>query len=315
MTGAVGVIDAGKTHTRVALFSPQGEELAARSTATPVRCDGPYPAEDVEALEPFVLGALAAFAREHRVRAIVPVAHGSAAALVARDGLALPVLDYESPLPESAGGYAALRPDFAESGSPDLPGGLNLARQVHWQAQAFPEAFARAEALLPLPQYWAWRLCGVAASEVTSLGAHSDLWAPAQGRLSSLAGRCGWGHLIPPLRRAWDVLGPIRPEVAAATGLDPATEVLTGIHDSNASLLPHLGAGATPFAMVSSGTWVIILHAGGDLASLDPIADMLAGVDALGRPVPSARFMGGREYAAIAGDDFAAGPRRRPRGD
>jgi sugar (pentulose or hexulose) kinase len=143
----------------------------------------------------------------------------------------------------------------------------------------------------------------VAASEVTSLGAHSDLWAPAQGRLSSLAGQCGWGHLIPPLRRAWDALGPIRPEIAAATGLDPATAVLTGIHDSNASLLPHLGAGAAPFAMVSSGTWVIILHAGGDLAALDPAADMLAGVDALGRPVPSARFMGGREYAAIAGDD------------
>jgi L-fuculokinase len=28
------------------------------------------------------------------------------------------------------------------------------------------------------PQYWAWRLCGAAASEATSLGCHTDLWHP-----------------------------------------------------------------------------------------------------------------------------------------
>jgi L-fuculokinase len=34
---------------------------------------------------------------------------------------------------------------------------------------------------------------------------------------------------------------------------------------------------------------------------LDPADDTLANVDVEGRPVATARFMGGREYAAIAG--------------
>jgi len=37
----------------------------------------------------------------------------------------------------------------------------------------------------------------------------------------------------------------------------------------------------------------------GDLAHLDPQRDTLANIDALGRPVPSARFMGGREFSQL----------------
>ena len=40
----------------------------------------------------------------------------------------------------------------------------------------------------------------------------------------------------------------------------------------------------------------------GGTARLDPKADMLANVDVRGQPVPTARFMGGREFAVLAGD-------------
>ena len=40
----------------------------------------------------------------------------------------------------------------------------------------------------------------------------------------------------------------------------------------------------------------------GGKGQLDPEADMLANVDVRGEPVPTARFMGGREYAVLAGD-------------
>ncbi len=53
--------------------------------------------------------------------------------------------------------------------------------------------------------------------------------------------------------------------------------------------------------MVSTGTWVIVLGVGGALDGLDAARDTLANVDAFGRPVPSARFMGGREYDLLAG--------------
>ena len=113
--------------------------------------------------------------------------------------------------------------------------------------------------------------------------------------------KLGWRRLFPPMRKAWDTLGTLKPEVAAATGLAPDVRVICGAHDSNASLVPHLISRREPFTVISTGTWVIIMAVGGK-GRLDPKADMLANVDVRGEPVPTARFMGGREYAVLAGD-------------
>lgn len=47
---------------------------------------------------------------------------------------------------------------------------------------------------------------------------------------------------------------------------------------------------------------------GGKADALDPARDTLLNVDALGRPVPSSRFMGGREYEMLAQQFGAATP-------
>jgi sugar (pentulose or hexulose) kinase len=86
--------------------------------------------------------------------------------------------------------------------------------------------------------------------------------------------------------------------------------VTCGIHDSNASLLPHLLARRPPFSVVSTGTWVIALSVGGRPVALDPARDTLLNVNALGDPVASARFMGGREHDLVmAGRPARATPR------
>jgi sugar (pentulose or hexulose) kinase len=194
--------------------------------------------------------------------------------------------------------------------SPKLPAGLNLGRQLAYQKWRCPVLFARAKHFVGYPQYWAWRLTGLAASEVTSLGAHTDLWFPRQGHVSSLVQALGVKNLLTPLHRAFDPLGPIKPAIAEATGLAPDTPVFCGIHDSNASLLPYLVAREAPFTVLSTGTWVILMCVGLSLDQLDPRDDTLANVDALGRPIACGRFMGGREYAAIGGaggnPDFSA---------
>ena len=227
---------------------------------------------------------------------------------MAGDEPALPALDYEHPGPDATA--AALAPEldpFAATGSPVLPLGLCLGAQLDWQEQTFPPRSPRATDILLLPQYWAWRLCGVKATEVTSLGAHTHLWRPAEGRFSDLGTAARLGRaLFPPLRHAWDPLGPVRPEVAAATGLPADCRVLAGIHDSNASYLPHLVARPPPFTVLSTGTWIIAMAPGRPLDRLDAHADMLANVDARGEPVPTARFMGGREVELVAGCRGAA---------
>jgi sugar (pentulose or hexulose) kinase len=93
--------------------------------------------------------------------------------------------------------------------------------------------------------------------------------------------------------------------VARITGLDATTRVLCGIHDSNASYLCYRASRPADerFAVVSSGTWTVIMAHGAELERLREGSDMLANIDAFGSPVATARFPGGREYEAIAGDD------------
>ncbi len=291
---AIAVIDIGKTNAKVVLVDAAGQEIDARRRANVVTPGPPYPHFDTVALWSFVLAALRDFAPQ--VGAIVPVTHGACAALVDRAGsLALPVLDYEFDAADIRADYAP--PPFEETGSPPLAGGLNVGVQLNWLERSFPDAFARAQTLLFWPQWWAFRLTGIAAAEVTYLGCHTDLWMPRTGRLSRLAVGRDWDRLVPDIRRADERLGPVLPDIAVAAGLDPQTPVLTGIHDSNASLLPYLDA--TPCGVVSTGTWVVAMALGGaqDIA-LDPEQNMLLNVAADGRAVPTANFMGGRERDA-----------------
>ena len=89
-------------------------------------------------------------------------------------------------------------------------------------------------------------------------------------------------------------------DAAACTPpLPEGVAVACGIHDSNASLFPHLLRRHAPFSVVSTGTWVIVLAIGGKTVELDPARDTLINVNAFGDPVPSARFMGGREFELL----------------
>ncbi|MEO6278886.1 L-fuculose kinase [Roseateles sp.] len=304
------VLDIGKTNAKLTLIDAAGKTLAEARTPNTVRRIGLYPHHDTERLWSWMLGQLREMAVLADIRAIVPVTHGATAALVDDAGLVLPVLDYEHVPGDAtdAARYDALRPSFDESGSPRLPAGLNLGRQIEWLQASFPAEFARATHLLMYPQYWAWRLCGVAASEVTSLGCHTDLWQPGEGAWSSLVEGQGWQRLFPPRHDAWARLGTLRPELVADTGLPADCEIVCGIHDSNASLLRHLltRQQSGPCTVLSTGTWVIAAALGSVTKPLVEAQDMLANCDVFGDAVPCMRFMGGREFAAIAGTQPAA---------
>jgi len=301
----IAVLDIGKTNAKVVVLdSGTGAEIAVLKRPNIAIKTGPYPHYDIEALWSFALDALKNLAREPGFDAISITTHGAAAALIDEDGrLAMPVIDYEHEYPqEIRDAYTRLRPSFDETFSPRLPMGLNVGAQLHYQKTAFPEEFARVADILTYAQYWAARLTGVAANELTSLGCHTDLWNPKVGSYSSLVDRLGLRDLMAPIRSAFDALGPVLPDIAAELGLAAPVPVYCGIHDSNASLLPHLVHREAPFAVVSTGTWVISFGVGGDLDHLDPKRDALANVDAYGRAVPSSRFMGGREFEILSAE-------------
>lgn len=300
------VLDVGKTNVKAAVFDAAGAQLFERSARNARLPGPPYPHADTGAIWAFCLAALREAGAAQAIDAIIVTTHGATGALIGGHDLALPVLDYEyAAVEEVESSYAPLRAPFIETLSPPLPAGLNLGRQLAWQAQNFAEAFGKARHLVMYAQYWTWRLTGVAVLEATSLGAHTDLWLPKQGAPSALAKALGLDALFPPMLKAYEVAGPLKPAIAAECGLKHVPDVFAGIHDSNASILPHLARRAPPFTVISTGTWVILFGLGLSLDKLDPARDQLANIDVEGRPIACARFMGGREYAAIAGADAA----------
>jgi sugar (pentulose or hexulose) kinase len=135
-----------------------------------------------------------------------------------------------------------------------------------------------------------------------------------KGDFSSLAIHRQWAARMAPLRAAGEVLGTITAQVAEQTGLPADCSVLCGMHDSNAALLAargHPQIAQDDATVLSTGTWFIAMRsisrgAAVDTSTLDAARDCLVNVDVFARPVPSARFMGGREAELIGGvDSFA----------
>ncbi|MXO71911.1 FGGY-family carbohydrate kinase [Alteraurantiacibacter buctensis] len=302
ISGFAIVVDVGKTLTKVSLWSREGRLLQrATRPGSSLVIDG-HRHLDAPAIGEFVLDAIAGMDAAE-VRYLVPVAHGAGVAAIRGDTLAVLPLDYEQPLQgDILAEYRLQRAPFAETGSPALPGGLNFGAQLFWLDRKMPTAMHGAT-LLPWAQYWAWFLSGAAASEATSLGCHSDLWNPAQGRFSSLAEQQGWAGRFAPLARAGEAIGTVRPDIAKRCGLPASCQVLAGLHDSNAALIaargfPEIAGGEA--TVLSTGTWFVAMRSGaGILPDLPEERDCLVNVDAFGQPVPSARFMGGREIELL----------------
>jgi sugar (pentulose or hexulose) kinase len=300
--GVFIVIDLGKTLSKVSLWSRDGRCLDKQTRACRPQPAAPYVPLDLAATADWVIQTLGRYSA-HPVEAIIPVAHGAAVAGIRSGVLAFSPMDYEWELPgEVLAAYRAQRDPFAVTGSPALPAGLNLGAQLHYL-----ETLGSFEGvtLLPYAQYWAWLLAGEAVSEVTSLGCHSDLWAPGQCDFSPLARARGWAGKFAPLVRAGDVAGTLKPELAWLTGLSTGVRVLAGLHDSNAALLAARGfpeIAGHEATVLSTGTWFVAMRSPAgpvDLAALPEARDCLVNIDALGQAIPSARFMGGREIELL----------------
>ena len=301
-TGHSLIIDIGKTTIKCHLLDCEGEPIDSASRTNTTVDSLPYPHFDTDHIWYWLLDTISGFENPGSIHAINITTHGACAALLDEKGkLAMPVLDYEHTGPQDVQTeYSSIRPDFNQTLSPDLPAGLNLGRQLYWQKKQFPNKFDEVHQILLYPQYWVWRLTGVAVTELTSLGCHTDLWLPGEQRLSSLATTLGIENAFPPIIPAHKSAGMIKREVAEATGLRSDCEVYAGVHDSNSSVARYLySAPQRDFTVVSTGTWVVSMCVNGSTDGLREDKDTLANVSVLGAPLPSARFMGGREFERI----------------
>lgn len=307
--GSVVVLDVGKTLAKISLWSPARELIERKCRPSGRSVDTGLPCLDYAGIEHWLAETLAEYGRMAEISAIVPVAHGAAACVVDDGRLVLAPLDYEAVPPDDIRqSYLPLRDPFAVTGSPCLPMGLNLGAQLFWLQAVRSEQFQRGR-ILTWAQYWAWRLSGVEAVEATSLGCHTDLWLPTQNEPSPMALSQGWAERFAPLRKASDVLGTVTQEWQERAGLPPDCKVLCGVHDSNAALLAarlHPEVAGRECTVLSTGTWFIAMRSvlkGSAIPQLEEGRDCLFNVDVLGNPVPSSRFMGGREAELLEAGD------------
>ena len=304
--GFDAILDIGKTRSKLLVLDGGGQVVASAEHANTVLKGGAYTALDTDSVASWLAHTFAELGPlKRQLSRIVVSAHGAALAALDGDALALPVPDYEfEGFDERLTDWATQIGTFEETLSPDLPRGLNVATQLDWLERHGHADFSRQQ-LLPYAQFWSWWLSGVASSEVSSLGCHTHLWNPSTGDYSSLARRRGWAAHFAPLRRAWEVLGPVRPALAQRLGLPASLRVHCGVHDSNACLASHLRA--TPrMTLVTTGTWIVVMAPGAPDRMLDPRLDLLGNVSVRQQRVPTGRFMGGRELQHLcAGADPA----------
>ena len=303
----IAVLDVGRTNIKLSVHRRDGRMLHMVSRANPVLEHGPYKHFDISAIEAWVVHSLRDLAAQFDIRSIMPCSHGSAGALVGNGSLVLPVMDYDQDVPsEVQAVHDVMGLSWADRGGATKAGATHLARQMLWQERNWPEAFSRADCLLGLPQYWAWFLSGVAASEITYLSAQSHLWNVIERRIPDAVRARGWQRLIPAMVPAWKVLGGLRPEVARATGLSPDTKIHCGVHDSSANFFRYKAAGLSDFCVVSSGSWIVSL-----CDELEPARVATGGLvnsfaDVHGNAVGGILFMGGREFAALVAGEGPA---------
>ena len=297
------VFDIGKTHVKVSVLDKSGTEHYQNRTSNKVMQTLPYHSYDVEGIWAWFKNELSALTTDFGISEISIATHGAAAALVdsETEKLLLPIMDYEfEAYPDDLPDYETIRPPVEETGSPNFPAGLNLGRQLHWQSQLLSETQKEKALVLMYPQYWAWKLSCEFATEVTSLGCHTDLWNFKTNAPSSLLNSLGLEHALPPLKTAWSPIGTIKKSLAKEVGLNEHCFVFPGVHDSNAGYIPILKMPkAERPTVVSTGTWSVIMDGQSDCNTLDTSRDMLVNIDAEGSPLATARYMGGREFGLI----------------
>ncbi|MBK8634883.1 MAG: hypothetical protein IPN72_15470 [Saprospiraceae bacterium] len=133
-----------------------------------------------------------------------------------------------------------------------ITGMLNTGFQLFWLKNKKPSVFQKILKSVHLPQYFSFLFTGRPMNELTSLGCHTSLWDFKRNQVHQWLNDFNIQGLIPTLEPADHYTQ------VSITGKN--IWIGNGIHDSSAALLPYKTGVSSPFMLISSGTWSIILN-------------------------------------------------------
>lgn len=260
-TATCAAIDLGASSCRVFVADTDGDRMALRETArfeTPLVGDpSGYLCWDLEAMEAALRRGLEAAGRGAALSSVGVDSWGVDFVLL--DGAArqaAPAVSYRDPRTQDAMAGALARMPASEIYRRT---GIQFQRfntlyQLVATAAREPGWLARARRLLLLPDYFHFRLCGVAANEYTN-ATTTQLWDLGSDDwdddLLALAGisRALLGRPVEP--------GTVLGEMAVASGGSPLQVIAPATHDTASSVaaIPLDGDGEV---FISSGTWSLM---------------------------------------------------------
>ncbi len=305
MAAVTAVLDIGKTNKKVVIYDESMKMVDTRRRRIDAIREEGLQVEDLGAIESWFLEELSGLSSRYDIRAISVTTHGAAVVCVGEDGApVVPPVDYTQPVDDdlhkrffdAMGPRDTLQVTTATAEVRPL---INVGKALFFLKERFPDRFARISTILLYPQYFSWRLTGVASADITYVGCHSYLWDFKRRDWSSVVDALGIRHALPkqPVLPVTSI-GTITREVAERTGLREDVVVTAGIHDSNASLLPYLITRKQDFVLNSTGTWCVAMHPVERVAfTPDEVGKMVFyNLSYAGTPVKTSILMGGLEY-------------------
>ena len=304
----VGVLDIGKSNIKLSACNNLGNIFETISIPNET-CEGkPWKYHNLKKSNIWVLENLSHFSKKYNLKHFISAGHGSGIVLVGEhcdmneDGTTLPMIDYEQTIPiDIDKSYEKLCGDFYDRGSKIMGSASHAARQMFWAEAVEPDKFNNSKWVLGVAQYWAWRLSGVAASEVTTLGAQSHLWNTLGKKWSKIVKKKNWKRLLPPIKQAFSCLGKVRKKLVKNYNLPADMLVYVGGHDSSINFYRYQVAGLKNFCSVSTGTWIVAMADNVTPNTIKESLSMTINSDVGGKMIGGSLAQGGREYEIVSG--------------
>ncbi|WP_234685333.1 acetate and sugar kinases/Hsc70/actin family protein [Bradyrhizobium monzae] len=181
----IAVLDIGKTSLKLLVATEEGWPLETHAVPNVPITQGSYLAYDLAGVRRLAsrYPCRRVSTPRHAIGAVIVAAHGCGAVLVDGDTPVLPMMDYDAVSPPAIDeAYARIAPGYDEVFC-GFGGAMRLGKQLLWQESAYPVEFARAKTYLTTAQFFALRLGGRAASEISQFAAQSHIRSPLIHRL------------------------------------------------------------------------------------------------------------------------------------
>ncbi|HFC00576.1 MAG TPA: carbohydrate kinase [Phaeodactylibacter sp.] len=298
MQQVTAIFDIGKTNKKFILYDADYQEVfSTQRTFREIKDEDGFPCDNLPAILRWIKKTLKTVSenKKYKIQALNFSTYGASFVYVDKKGKVLtPLYNYLKPYPKKIHNafhkkYGSPEKVAKETASPPS-GMLNSGFQLFWLKKTRPDIFKKINYAFHFPQYLSYFFTGIAVSDYTSIGCHTSLWDFKKKDYHDWVYAEKIDEILPPV-------------VAANTSINTRwgnqdMKIGVGIHDSSAALLPYFLSDATPFLLISTGTWSVSLNPFSRevLTQKDLASDCLNYMRIDGGAVKAVRLFLGKEY-------------------